>query len=190
MAQQQNPVRGFLRSTGLDKGIPEIVVKFQFNPSQISDKQAVSYATLNAPGLLLPVRQYSQGGDRTISFTVRVDALFAGPADQQAGITLDNDGSIEPELNKYRAFVYPQTPNWQKARASFVPLFVGARTFTIPPTCRFGYGDRVIDCIVTEVNITELQFNAQLAPLRADIGVTLVELSPYGNQPTPPPAGG
>ena len=187
MLQQQNPVRGFLCSVGLQ---PEIHVEFQYNPTQLSDKRAVTYTTLNAPGLLLPVRQYSQGGDRTISFTVRIDGLFKGPADDKINIWRDENGSITPELNKYRAFLYPQTGRWYEAEASFQGLYAENQAFSSPPGCRFGFGDRVIDCIVTDVSITELLFNDQLAPVRAEVAVTLVELAYYGNEATPPPEGG
>jgi hypothetical protein len=179
MLQQLNPVRGFLSSVGLT---PEILVEFQYNPTQLTDKRSVTYATLNAPALLMPVRQYSQGGDRTISFTVRVDGLFKGPADDAIPLAKDKDGSIWPELNKYRAFLYPKTNRWQDriTRSSFVSLYDTTQTFSSPPLCRFGFGeDRVITCIVTDVGIMELLFNAQLAPMRADVAVTLVELSPY-----------
>jgi Contractile injection system tube protein len=179
MLQQQNAVRGFLASVGLD---PEILVEFQYNPTQLSDKRSISYAALSAPALIMPVRQYSHGGDRTFSFTVRLDGLFKGPADDEIPLAKDEDGSIWPELNKYRAFLYPKTSRWQEraTRSSFVGLYNDLQQFTSPPTCRFGFGeDRVINCIVTEVNITELLFNTQLAPLRADVSVTLVELAPY-----------
>ncbi|MGK7890126.1 MAG: hypothetical protein AB4042_12395 [Leptolyngbyaceae cyanobacterium] len=210
MLQQQNPVRGFLASVGLD---PEIVVEFQYNPTQISDKRSVNYATLNAPGRLMPLRQYTSGGDRTLSFTVRVDGVFTGSAspngqpsqdnsnaDNGVRIARDESGSIEPELNKYRAFLYPAvlstTPPetnrqgwkspWQKASmGSFAPFYKDAQQFASPPLCRFGFGysggqspNRIIDCIVTEVSINELLFNAQMAPLRADVSISLVEFHP------------
>jgi hypothetical protein len=190
MLTVKDPVRGFLASVGVS---PQILVKFQFNPTQLSDKRAVTYASLNAPGLVMPTRQYSQGADRTLTFTVHLDAQ-ALPADNQASpIELDDDGSLIPELNKYRAFVYPQTENWKQAGASFMPLFAGSNQFASPPACRFGFGSggttepRVIDCVVTDVGIEELRFTPQLAPIRADVSLTLVELSPYGNAP---PGGG
>jgi hypothetical protein len=63
--------------------------------------------------------------------------------------------------------------------------------FKSPPACRFGFGhDRVIDCIVTDIGITEQLFNASLRPLRAEVAITLVEISLYGNLPTPPAGGG
>lgn len=185
MALPRGPSRGFLVSLGLD---PEILVEFQYNPTQISDKRSVNYATLNAPALLLPVRQYSSGGDRTLSFSVQIDGLFAGPADDSIPLARGELGSILPELDKYRAFLYPATPDWAQAGGNFTPLFAQAQQFAPPPACRFGFGERVVDCVVTEVGITETLFNEQLAPVRATVAVTLVELSPYGNEPTPPPA--
>jgi hypothetical protein len=190
MLQQQNPIRGFMATVGL---VPEILVEFQYNPTQLSDKRAVTYATLNAPGLLLPVRQYSQGGDRTLSFTVRLDGLFKGPADDEIEIARDESGSILPELNKYRAFLYPVTTereHWRKVRGSFVPRYAGIQQFASPPGCRFGFGeDRVIDCLVTDIGITETLFNVQLLPVRAEVAVTLVELAPYDTAAGRPPGG-
>jgi hypothetical protein len=132
----------------------------------------------------MPIRQYSQGGDRTITFNVRLDGLFNGPADDQIPIVKDEDGSIWPELNKYRAFLYPKTSRWNQRTsiASFAPLFANVLEFQSPPLCRFGFGEeRVIDCIVTDVSITETLFNEQLAPMRAEVSVTLVEFVPYGD---------
>jgi hypothetical protein len=192
MLAVKEPVRGFIASVGVS---PEIMVKFQFNPTQLSDKRAITYASLNAPGLVMPTRQYTQGGDRTLTFTVHLDALATPSDDLPSTIELDEDGSLVPELNKYRAFLYPQTGNWKQAASSFMPLFAGTTQFDSPPTVRFGFGmggksePRVIDCIVTDVGIDEVLFNPQLAPMRADVSLTLVELSPYGNTPGVPGAG-
>jgi hypothetical protein len=193
MISQRAPIRGFLCTVGLT---PEILVEFQYNPTQISDKRAVNYATLNAPGLLLPARQYSQGGDRTLSFTVRLDAFYThsegfldNESERQVRIALDDEGSLIPELNKYRAFLYPQNARWPDARASFVPIYATVSEFASPPTTRFGFGDRVIDCIVVDMGINETLFNARLAPLRADISITLVEIAPNGSAPTRPLGG-
>jgi hypothetical protein len=180
--EQQQMVRGFLASVGLT---PEILVEFQYNPTSLTDKRSVTYATLTAPGQLMPDRQYSSGGDRSISFTVRVDALGEQPGQRTAAIATDESGGITPELNKYRAFMYPANGRWQEAGASFVRrpgIYVGAQ-FVSPPACRFGFGDgRVLDVVVTEISITELQFNNLLAPMRADVAISLVELGPYGDE--------
>jgi hypothetical protein len=182
--QQRNPVRGFLVSVGLR---PEILVQFQYNPDKVTDKRQVSYASLNAPGMLMPIRQYSAGGERTLSFSVIVDGLFDGPADDDINIARDERGGIGPELNKYRAFVHPQTDRWQEANGAsdgFTGLYAGSETvFAAPPTCRFGFGERVVDCVVTEVQITEQLYNLDLDPVRAEVQVTCVELTPYNPEP-------
>jgi Contractile injection system tube protein len=181
----RDPVRGFLVSVGLD---PEILCQFQYNPAELSDKRSVAYASLNAPGMLMPLRQYSAGGDRTLSFTVLVDGLFA--ADRPGGVSIDTDerGGIAPELAKYRAFSYPRTERWPDAgtsAAGFTGLYAGQETvFAAPPQCRFGFGERVVDCVVTEVSVTEKLFTPQLDPVRAEVAVTLVEISPYSVDPT------
>ena len=182
--QVRNPVRGFLVSVGLE---PEILVQFQYNPDKVTDKRSVSYAALNAPGMLMPIRQYSAGGERTLSFTVVVDGLFKGPADDEIDVARDERGGIGPELNKYRAFVYPQTERWRDANGApdgFTGLYAGADTvFAAPPTCRFGFGERVVDCVVTEVSITEQLYNTDLDPVRAEVQVTCIELTPYDPDP-------
>ena len=196
MTQTQAAPRGFLVSVGVT---PEIAVHFQYNPTTLSDKRAINYASVTSPGALMPTRQYVQGGDRTISFSVHVDGLFHGPAegsdarDAPAGAGADmiargENNSILPELNKYRAFLYPQNAQWQDAGATFSPLYSKLRDFTPPPLARFGFGfgqgsERVIDCVVTDISIDETLFNSDLAPVRADVSITLVELTPYDNVP-------
>ena len=186
MVTQQDPARGFLASVGVD---PPILVSFQYNPLQLSDKRAVNYATIAAPGQLVPERQYSSGGDRTISFTVRVDGVANLTGGSPIPIDTDDSGGITPELNKYRAFVYPQSARWGDVGASFIrrpAIYAGSTAFASPPLCRFGFGEgRVLDCVVTEIAITELLFNAALAPMRADVAITLVELAPYGDELPP-----
>ncbi len=179
MLSQRQPVRGFLCSVGLD---PEILVRFQFNPGQITDRRAVSYATVNAPGGLMPQLHYTQGGERTLSFNVRIDGLFSGPAEESVPIARGDDGSIVPELNKYRAFLYPETEDWEEAQASFVPIYTDLQHFRSPPTCRLGLGERVIPCVVTDVSITETLFNSELEPIRAEVSVSLAERPPYGER--------
>jgi hypothetical protein len=180
--QTRNPDRGFLKSVGVD---PEIFVHFQYNPEKIIDKRSVPYATLNAPGMVMPLKQYSAGGERTIAFTVIVDGLFRGPADDEIDVARDENGGIVDELNKYRAFVYPQTGDWQKAGGSgFAGLYAGQETvFTAPPAAVFRFGDRVVDCVVTDVSIVEKAYNADLNPVRAEVQVTCVELTPYDPDP-------
>jgi hypothetical protein len=179
--QTRNPNRGFLVSVGV---VPEILVKFQYNPDKVIDKRSVPYATLNAPGMLMPIRQYSAGGERTLAFTVIVDGLLRGPADE---VARDQHGGIVAELNKYRAFVYPQTDKWPDAgtrTGGFAGLYADRPTlFTAPPTAKFSFGGRVVNCVVTDVSIVEKAYNVDLNPVRAEVQVTCVELTPYNPDP-------
>ena len=133
MTLMQAAPRGFLVSVGVKP--QEIAVHFQYNPTSLSDKRSINYSTITAPGVLFPTRQYTQGGDRTISFSVHIDGLFHGPAEGSdaqgaspaAGadmIARGDNGSIVPELNKYRAFLYPQSDRWQEAGAERMYLQV------------------------------------------------------------------
>ena len=118
MAPVVSPVRGFLASVDTQ---PVILVRFQFNPTAVTDKRTATWATLAAPGALLPDRQYTAGGERTLSFTASVDARWPG-------VAVDEDGGIGPELTKYRAFVHPRIVSWPDAahRATgFTGLYTG-----------------------------------------------------------------
>ncbi|MFE0250666.1 hypothetical protein [Streptomyces sp. NPDC059010] len=186
MTLPATPRRGLLVAVGVS---PDLQVRFQYNPATLTDKRSVSYAALTAPGTLLPLHQYTGGGDRTISFTVLVNGAPDRPPDPL--IERDEAGGIGPELAKYRAFVHPRTGRWPEAKTSrtgFTGLYTAQRhLFEAPPDCRFVYGDRVLECLVTEVSITEQLFTADLAPLRAEIQLTLTETTPY--DPVPPPSG-
>ena len=105
--------------------------------------------------------------------------------DGLSAIARAEDGSIGPELNKYRALLYPQAEGWQRVTGTFVPLYQKFLQFVAPPACQFGFGDTVIDCIVTEVTITETLFNENFQPIRADVSLTMVELSPYDDPSKP-----
>ncbi len=178
MAPVVSPVRGFLASVDVS---PAILVRFQFNPTSLTDKRTATWATLAAPGALLPARQYTAGGERTLSFTASVDGRWPG-------VERDADGGIGPELTKYRAFLHPRIASWPDAAhlaTGFTGLYSGReKVFTAPPTARFGFGDRVVDCVVTEITITETLYSPALRPLRADVAVSLAELNPYLVAPT------
>ncbi len=177
-----NVERGYIRSRGVQ---PEIFIRFQYNPNKITDKRAVSYAAVNTPGQILPFKQYTGGGDRVFTFSVEIAGVLAGREPADLEISVDNDGSIVPELRKYQALVYPRTSDWQRAGRSFASLYADTQLFQTPPTCLFGLGDRVVDCYVSDLSIDETMFNAGLKPLRATVKLTLVELAPYGGPLTP-----
>jgi hypothetical protein len=50
-----------------------------------------------------------------------------------------------------------------------------------PPTCLFGFGTRILECVLTDMTVTETQFNSMLAPVRADVSVTLAVIEEDGH---------
>lgn len=164
-------LRGFLANIGL---IPPLVFTFQFNPASVSDNKVVKYADRddalcgNAPG-----KVYTGGGDRTISFSFVLHGLERGT---NALNPTAFDNGISTELAKLRSFLYPREDAWA--------VFGGGeegRRLAGPPTCFFGFGSKVLECVVTDMNIEETQFNSLLAPVRADVTVTLVVIEDSGN---------
>jgi len=101
-------------------------------------------------------------------------------------VARDENGGIVEELNKYRAFVYPQTERWQEVGGGgFAGLYADQETvFAAPPAAIFCFGDRVVDCVVTDISIVEKTYNVDLNPVRAEVQVTCVELTPYDPDPT------
>jgi len=186
MLQQPPTMRGFLAS--LDT-TPALVVEFQYNPREINDRRSVTYASRNAPGLVMPVRHYTNGGDRTFTFRIDLDGRYSGQQGSALPIAVEPDGSIVPELNKYRAFMYPATDRWPQATGSFTPLFDENQAFASPPVCIFGWGDRLVTCVMSSLTIDEVVFNGQLAPLRAKLQITLTEIPPYDSDLIDAPEG-
>jgi hypothetical protein len=165
---ERQVLRGFIANVDV---LPPLIVTFQFNPASISDNKAVNYAdrthslSSNAPG-----KVYTGGGHRTISFDLKLHGLEEG-TNKINPTPLDN--GISTELAKLRSFLYPKADAW----ATLGGLLGGSdqgRRVAAPPTCFFGFGTRILECVVTDITITETQFNSMLAPVRADVRVTLV----------------
>ena len=166
--------RGFLANVDV---IPPLIVVFQYNPETISDNKAVKYADRNkdlcsgGPG-----KDYTGGGDRTISFTLKLHGLEQGtnPSNPTPA-----DNGVSTELAKLRSFLYPKADAW-----TTVDQLTGGKgkRLTAPPTCIFGYGSKLLECIVTDMKITETQFNSQLAPVRAEAVVTLTVIEESDNR--------
>jgi hypothetical protein len=171
MMTDRQVLRGFLANIEV---IPPLIFTFQFNPDSISDNKEVKYADRdgdlcgNAPG-----KVYTGGGHRTISFDFELHGL-------EKGLNAINpspvDNGISTELAKLRSFLYAKEDAWA--------VWGGGdegRRLAAPPTCFFGFGTRVLECVVTSMTVEETQFNSALAPVRATVSVSLTVVEESGN---------
>lgn len=173
--EQSQVLRGFLANIDV---LPPLIVTFQFNPTSINDNKTVNYAdraaTLsgNAPG-----KVYTGGGHRTITFALKLHGLEQGTnVLNPTGV----DNGISTELAKFRSFLYPKADAWGTLSGLLGGSSSGRRLAS-PPTCFFGFGTKVLECVVTDIRIDETQFNSVLAPVRADVTVTLDVIEDDGN---------
>jgi hypothetical protein len=161
-------LRGFIANIEV---LPPLIVTFEYNPESINDNKTVSYEDRN--GNLCgnwPGKVYTGGGHRTISFDIKLHGLEKG---KNALNPTALDNGISTELAKLRSFMYPMDDAW----GTLGGLLGGeenGRRLTAPPDCIFGFGTKILQCIVTEITINETQFNSFLAPVRADVGITLI----------------
>jgi hypothetical protein len=169
---ERQVLRGFLANIDV---IPPLIVTFQFNPKQITDNKAVKFSDRNNDLCgNAPQKVYTGGGHRTISFDLSLHGLEQGSnALNPTGL----DNGISTELAKLRSFLYPSSDAWGT-------LGMGSEEgvrMKAPPTCVFGFGTKILECVVTDINVTETQFNSLLAPVRADVKVTLAVIEAEGN---------
>jgi Contractile injection system tube protein len=166
MIDDRPVLRGFFANVDV---LPPLVVTFQFNPESVNDNKAVNYSDRtrelggNGPG-----KVYTGGGQRTITFDLKLHGL------EQGTNTLNPtavDNGISTELAKLRSFLYPMADAWTTV-SGLAGAATGKRLIS-PPTCYFGFGTKLLQCIVLDLRINETQFNSRLAPVRADVSVTL-----------------
>jgi hypothetical protein len=173
--EQRQVLRGFIANID---SIPPLIVTFQYNPESVNDNKSVNYADRdadlcgNAPG-----KTYTGGGHRTISFDIQLHGLEKG-TNVLNPLPLDN--GISTELAKLRSFLYPKEDAWG-SMSGLLGLEESGKSLTSPPTCIFGFGLKILQCWVTEITVNETQFNSMLAPVRADVGVTLTVIEESGN---------
>ena len=104
---EKQVLRGFLANVVVN---PPLIVTFQFNPESISDNKAVYYAERYASlSEDSPGKVYTGGGDRTISFEIKLHGLEQGT---NALNPAPVDNGISTELAKLRSFLYPRTDTW------------------------------------------------------------------------------
>lgn len=167
--REEPTLRGFLASFQV---FPPLLVEFQFNPESIQDNKQVNFQPQQG-NAEAPTPHYSGGGERTISFSFKLHGLERG-VDPHNPTGIEN--GIAPLLATLRSFVYSRADALLDLQSVFDS--VGSKgsqgkATVAPPTCIFGFGDRLLECRITSLSIDETQFNRYLIPVRADVSVTL-----------------
>jgi hypothetical protein len=175
MDTDRTVLRGFIANIDV---LPPLILTFQFNPTSVSDNKAVTYVDRNRSLCTSPEKVYTGGGTRTITFDLKLDGLEVG-SNVLNPTAVDN--GISTELAKLRSFLYPKADAW----ATVCGLLGGSSTpgkrLAAPPTCYFGFGTKILKCVVTDIRITETMFNSALAPVRADVSVSLAVIEDDDN---------
>ena len=164
--EEKKVLRGFMANLDV---MPPLILTFQFNPESMSDNKTVRYEDTQGDLCTAPGKTYTGGGDRTIIFDLKLHGMEQGT---NKVLPTGADNGISTELAKLRSFLYPL----EGPLAALADLFgrgPNGKRLPPPPTCIFGFGAKVLECIVTDITITETQFNNFLAPVRADVKVTL-----------------
>lgn len=170
MSDDRQVLRGFMAYPFM---LPPLIFTFQYNPASISDNKRVQYVDRNTElGGNSPGKLYVGGGDRTITFSFKLHGMEQG-MDVLNPTGIDN--GISTELAKLRSFLYPQSD----AFLSFASP--NGMRMVPPPPCYFGFGTKVLEGVITDMQITETQFNSALAPVQAEVSVTFVVNEAEGN---------
>lgn len=126
---------------------------------------------ISGAGLL----SYSEGGDRTLSFNFRIDGREQRPGEPSR--RRSDDGNILIDLAILRSFVYPSVDllNILSHVMQEKPVPWGEALFAHPPPALLVIGDLSMECVVTELRVTETQFNENLDPVVAEVSLSVTE---------------
>lgn len=180
--------RGYLAN--LDN-IPPLVYPFQFNPTELTDSKDITWGKGIPISLLSPLaavsgatqftarlfskavfRRFESEGDRILKFKLTLDGREQRPGEPKQ--RRNAQGDILADLAILRSFVYP-------ALASISDLVTLVSSGSPdpyspqPPTVLLVMGDLLVEGFITNLEITETLFNADLNPMRADVSISMIE---------------
>ncbi|MFG2741226.1 hypothetical protein ACGFY0_14345 [Streptomyces chartreusis] len=130
------------------------------------------------------LKSFQADAERTISFGFTVDGRELRPGEPARRRTAS--GSVLGDLAVIRSFAYPQMVDVLELVSGVADTFstspapIGKKPqdeifFHEPPPLLLVFGSTTVDGYVTELRITETQFNADLDPVRAEVEISMVE---------------
>jgi hypothetical protein len=143
-------------------------LEFMFNPSQISDKKAITFGHTQVPHVSHPVYQFGSGGERAITFQLYLDG------DRGAMALRGGSQDLSAQVRLFRALMYPAALDQGGGNTS--PYWI-ARP---PEKVIFEYGTfwRGILCVVTQADIVGTFFSPSGELVRCTIDIGLEETPP------------
>jgi hypothetical protein len=120
------------------------------------------------------LKRFQSEGERTVGFQFHIDGRErrAGEPPRRR----NPDGDILADLAVLRSFVYPAPAQWADLLSAWASgESLAAQLFREPPTALLILGDLSMEGFVSDLRITETQFNEALDPVRADVDITLIE---------------
>lgn len=136
---------------------------FSLNPSTLSDDKSREYGSADIASISDPPISDGRGGERTISFVLRLDS-DVGYRDRRAG-GQESPGHVSDEIRWYRQFLYSEARTAFGDEASQVETIL----FTLG---NFYQGVR---CKMVNCGLSIIQQREDGSPTRADLAITLRE---------------
>lgn len=120
------------------------------------------------------LKQFDAEGDRTIGVRFTIDGRETRP--DEPSRRRSDSGSILDDLAIIRCFAYPKIGDLLDVLGGLVGSSLGSvKTFQEPPTLLLVMGSTSVEGYVTDLKITETQFNSDLDPIRADVEISMIE---------------
>lgn len=158
-------MKGFLTNPELG-----LLLKFQFNPTQIEWDKKTDYSIESVGGWPAPIVTWVSGGEKRIRFELFFDRSKSGKA---AGAwTVDMPGiGVQGALAILESFLYPQEGPFE-----FRNALTGEQRFVSPPDCYLILGSRWARCKLLSAPVKETMFDKTLVPIRATVTIELLVL--------------
>lgn len=157
---------------------PNSTVEFQFNPSKYSVNKSVQWKAEEAKGADTPPMEFVQGGARTVSMELFVDAYEGGGSDAPAFVRNKDVREFVKQLEELTLVDKKNDTGGDKPR---------------PPRVEFHWanGPEPFPAVIKSLNVTYTMFHPDGRPARAKVSLSLQEIGKkLANQPGSSGGGG
>jgi hypothetical protein len=156
---------------------------FQFNPEEITDTKEVTYEDRPRLGFDHQNFIWVNGGPRTISFTLKLDATNGSKVTHLGKLPNDSVGAStnnlthDPAYGTLKQVQFLQSLQRPKEPGQTAPRFIRTAAlpntqFTPPPLVIFNYGPMYLEGVISSLSVSHKEFNRALVPVMTDVTVT------------------